>query len=302
MTNRSSRQENPNPEYSVVIPTLNEGEMLHMTVDSVLSSIGNGHGEVIIVDDGSTDGSPQRYLGREPSVRVLHGGHLGVGGARNLGAQSAKGNYIVFLDAHCRVEGSWLERMRAVLELPGVGLVAPSFTRLNEREPRGCGMTWINPILETAWLIPDTELEYYPVPLAPGGCQAFRRETFYSLGGYDEGLVRWGFEDIELSVRVWLLGQAVMACPSVAVAHWFRDTRQFEVTDETVLLNFLRFVHVHFSAPRIRRFLRAASQVYELETALDLVYGSDVFVRRSYWAQRRIYTDDWFVSNFGLPV
>jgi GT2 family glycosyltransferase len=163
-------------------------------------------------------------------------------------------------------------------------------------------MTWINPILETAWLISDAALDHYPVPLAPGGCQAFRRDTFHSLGGYDEGLVRWGFEDIELSVRVWLLGLTVTACPSVAVAHWFRDAREFEVTDETVLLNFLRFIHLHFSAPRIRRILRAASQVYALGKALDLVYASDVFVQRSYWAQRRVYTDDWFVSTFGLPV
>lgn len=273
-----------------------------MTVDSVLSCVGHGGVEVIVVDDGSTDGSPQPYLGREPYVSVLRGDHLGVGGARNLGARNARGTYVVFLDAHCRVEEGWLERMGAVLELPGAGLVAPSITRLNEREPRGCGMTWLSPILETAWLIPDAGLDHYPVPLAPGGCQAFRRDTFNYLGGYDEGLVRWGFEDIELSVRVWLLGLMVMACPSVVVAHWFRDARKFEVTDETVFLNFLRFIHLHFSAPRIRRILRAASRVYALGKALDLVYESDVFVRRRYWAQRRVYTDDWFVSTFGLPV
>ena len=71
--------------FSVVIPTLNEGALLPMTTNSVLSQAHGHDVEVIVVDDGSTDGSTDvytRYL--NPAVRLVRGGGLGVARARIL--------------------------------------------------------------------------------------------------------------------------------------------------------------------------------------------------------------------------
>src|SRR6185295_6973594 len=128
--------------FSVIIPTRNEGAMLALTTDSVLGSTDWPDVEVIVVDDGSTDDSIVRYRRRpDPRLRILRGrGGLGVARARNLGAQHARGEYVVFLDAHCTVSSDWLDRFALALAEPDVALVSPCFTRLEATEPRGCGI------------------------------------------------------------------------------------------------------------------------------------------------------------------
>src|SRR4051812_30032497 len=97
--------------FSVVIPTRNEGSMLALTTDSVLGATRWPDVEVIVVDDGSTDDSTVCYRRRpDPRLRLLRSRGLGVARARNLGAQHARGEYVVFLDAHCTVSPDWLDR------------------------------------------------------------------------------------------------------------------------------------------------------------------------------------------------
>src|SRR4051794_38061939 len=103
--------------------------MLAMTTDSVLDVTDWPDVEVIVVDDGSTDDSIASYRRNpDPRLRVLRGAGLGVAKARNLGAQHAHGEYVVFLDAHCLVSPNWLDRFALALAQPDVALVSPCFT------------------------------------------------------------------------------------------------------------------------------------------------------------------------------
>src|SRR5918999_1333001 len=115
---------------SVVIATRNEGRMLHQTVASVLGETTYPHVEVVVVDDGSTDGSCEQ-LPKSERVRVLRGRDLGAPGARNLGAAEARGEYLVFLDAHCRVYPAWLDALIDALAPADVAVAAPGITRLD---------------------------------------------------------------------------------------------------------------------------------------------------------------------------
>lgn len=284
--------------FSVVIPTCNEGEMLHMTVDSILEQTTYPNYEVIIVDDGSTDGSCDRYQDSGGPVRVIRGESLGIPRARNLGAEAARGEYVVFLDAHCTVSPSWLDLFAEALARPDVAIVGPSFSRLEEPEPRGCGMTWVNHRLNTAWFEPQDIKPPYEVPFTPGGCQAFRLSTFDKLGRFDEGLTKWGYQDIELCLRAWLLGYRVMVNPDSRVAHYFRDKREFEVPDQGVLYNFLRVIHKHFSSKRIRRCIRSIQEYPRLEESIDQLYASDIFQVRAQMEAARVRDDDWFFRTF----
>jgi GT2 family glycosyltransferase len=221
----------------------------------------------------------------------------GVANARNLGAAHAVGEFLVFVDAHCRVSPNWLEGFAEALAPAGVAMVGPCFRRLDEPQPRGCGMFWANHTLEPNWFEPIDGRGPYEVPLTTGACQAFRKATFQSLGQYEDGFTRWGYEDVEICLRAWLLGYRIGVHPDVTVAHHFRESRGYEVDDVEVTYNFLRMVHLHFSAPRIRRVLKALEGNPFVPAALDRVFESDVFHVRQRWDAARVHTDEWFFAH-----
>jgi GT2 family glycosyltransferase len=86
------------PKFSVIIPVYNSAETLQKAIESVLEQTWPAH-EVIVVDDGSTDSSLQVANGFASKVRVIHQSNAGVAAARNLGAESATGDWLAFLDA-----------------------------------------------------------------------------------------------------------------------------------------------------------------------------------------------------------
>jgi glycosyltransferase involved in cell wall biosynthesis len=285
--------------FSIVLPALNEGPLLEMTVESIARETRGVRYEILVVDDGSVDGCADAYRGgRDRRVRLLAGGGLGVAGARNLGARHARGDHLVFMDAHCRVQPDWLARFAELLCIPSVAIVGPCFTRLSAPTPRVCGMYWPDDTLATCWFDPGAQAAPYGVPLTPGGCQAFRRATFDALGGYEGGFAQWGFEDVEICLRAWLLGFQVVAHPGVTIAHHFRESRDnYDVDDVGVTYNFLRLVYLHFAPTRIRRVLRAAGGNGLVNAAQDRLFASDVFDRRAALLSRRVRDDAWFFAH-----
>ena len=83
---------------SVIIPTFNRWPMLGEAVDSVLAQTVSDY-ELIVVDDGSTDGTPLRLRDYGARLTVLTESRQGVASARNLGARRASGKYLAFLDS-----------------------------------------------------------------------------------------------------------------------------------------------------------------------------------------------------------
>lgn len=267
-----------------------------MTIESIARHSEGLDCEAIVVDDGSTDGSVAALRGRENGrVKIVRGGRLGVARARNLGATHARGEYLVFMDAHCRVSPGWLDRFVEVLSHPDVGLAGPSFTKLETPYPRGCGMYWSDYTLDPCWFETPESAGCYEAPLTTGACQAFRRDAFEALGGYDPGFTRWGFEDVEMCLRTWLLGYRVAVQPLVTIAHYFRESRDnYTVDDEQVTYNFLRMIYLHFSPRRIRLVREAIQGNPHLAAAQERLADSDVFDRRERMLACRVRDDGWF--------
>lgn len=284
--------------FSVVIPTRNEGNLLHMTVDSICEQTTYPDYEIVVVDDGSTDGSCDRYRDTLGPVRIVESGGVGIPRARNLGEEHAKGTFVVFLDAHCRVSANWLDVFAAALRKQSIAIVGPTFTRLEDPEPKGCGMTWLNHKLEKTWFVPEDTNKPYDIALTPGGCQAFRRNTFRSIGRFDEGFTQFGFQDVEICLRAWLLGFRVVVNPTACVAHYFRESRNYEVEDIGIVYNYLRLIHTHFAPSRVRRCLRDLGPYPNLEQAMDDLYKSDVFELRTDLEAARVFDDQWFFEQF----
>lgn len=282
---------------SVVIAARNEGDLLRATVTSVLEDSAYPDLEVVVVDDGSTDGAPEA-LRADPRLRILRLGAAGLSKARNAGAALALGEYLVFLDAHCAVSPGWLDPLLEALGPADVAVVGPSVTPLEAPGPRACGMTWVNRRLETAWFDPPGGDDPYEVPFVPGGCQAYRARTFELVGRFDEGMRLWGYEDIEICLRAWLLGYRVAGAPAATVAHLFKEQRDFEVPDYGVLLNYLRLVHLHFAPRRAEAAIGAIGAYPALGRALREVRTAELLERRAELEAVRVHDDDWFFETF----
>ena len=109
------------PAISVIVPVYQAEKLLPQCVDSVLAQTFSDW-ELLLIDDGSRDGSPalcDGYAARDPRVRVFHKPNGGVSTARNLGLEHAAGQCIAFLDADDAFEPAALETLWYLREKAG---------------------------------------------------------------------------------------------------------------------------------------------------------------------------------------
>lgn len=114
---------------SVVVPVYNAEEFLPSCIDSVLSQT-YANWELILVDDGSTDGSLavcRDYAARDPRIRVIHQENQGVSAARNLGIDNAAGVYIAFVDSDDYIHREFLSVLLADALDHGADIVCCDF-------------------------------------------------------------------------------------------------------------------------------------------------------------------------------
>ena len=110
---------------SIVVPVYRIRDYLAGCIDSVLAQT-YPYWELILVDDGSDDGSERicdDYAKRDPGITVIHQSNQGVSAARNQGVARAKGEYLAFLDADDRIEPQYLDVLYKDMAVQGADLV-----------------------------------------------------------------------------------------------------------------------------------------------------------------------------------
>lgn len=118
-------------KISVIVPVYNVEGYLAECIDSILGQTFEGF-ELILVDDGATDGSGaicDSYAAKDSRIRILHKENGGLSSARNAGIEIASGEYIAFIDSDDVVHPDYLKDMVAIAEKEGADLVACSFIR-----------------------------------------------------------------------------------------------------------------------------------------------------------------------------
>ncbi|CAG4942340.1 unnamed protein product [Parnassius apollo] len=230
------------PTASIIIVFHNEAwsTLMRTVMSVILRSPPTLLKQIILVDDASE----RKYLGKEldDAVSNLEKVHIlrslerkGLVGARLIGARTATGDVLVFLDAHCEVTPGWLEPLleRAgsddVFICPHIDLLSEDTLAYTKSIDAHWGaFSWR---LHFRWLMPSTEVmmqksenpsKPYPTPAMAGGLFAVRKSLFWRLGGYDEGMLIWGAENLELSWRAWQCGARVEITPCSRVGHIFR--------------------------------------------------------------------------------
>ena len=285
-------------KISVVVISRNEGMELRRTVENFDDTLPDG-AEIIVIDDGSTDGSADRVAGRRGRIRLYRVENYGVARARNFGASQARSDKIVYADAHLRLEPYWWRPMIEVLENPKVGGVAPAVVGYRAGQRVGYGLTFKDPRLEVRW---RRRKPTGPVaaPIIPGCCFATRRDVIEATGGWDNSQLQRGNIDNEGCVRFWMLGYDLMITPDTVVAHKFRKRSPYHVGWPEFLFNRLRLAFVHFNPERLGKVVAGLRRYPDFGKALALLADSDIARRREELRARRVRDDNWFCDRFNI--
>lgn len=272
-----------------------------MTVDSLMAARPSSGTEIIVVDDMSQDGCC-RFLQTDSSyskVQYIYSPGLGAARARNYGAAVAKGEYLVFCDAHITVQEGLLESLLNTFNRQGVDAVAPAIGSIANPVAVGYGQTW-NARLETVWLPAPAQMETTRAPLLPGGCLAVRSSVFEQVGGFDRGFIVWGHEDVELSLKLWLFGYGLYINPAVKILHLFRQKHPYRVTFDHVNYNLLRMAYSHFNNERVDKVIAMIKPHGKSEKIIRNVLKNGVLDQRQDYIKRRKRDDDWFMTEFQI--
>ncbi len=188
------------PLVSVIIPTYNRADLVSDAIDSVLEQ-SYRHLEVIVIDDGSSDGTLDVLSRYGKRIGVISQSNAGPAAARNRGVIAARGDLIAFLDS----DDLWLpEKLaRQVDLLQQLGNVPCCVCNIKmdgkNRQSTSFHVAWLDPAVgEGVWHNPDEILATRFVLFNQG--VIIRREVLKELGGFDERF--WLLEDYDLALRL----------------------------------------------------------------------------------------------------
>ncbi|NES01455.1 MAG: glycosyltransferase [Okeania sp. SIO2F4] len=199
--------------FSVVIPTYNRKPIL----EKCLRALENQNYdrpiidyEVIVVDDGSTDDTISCLKARATEfshVQLLTQSHQGPAAARNLGVEQAKGDFIIFIDSDLVVTDSFLQSHANSLVGAGSENVFTYGRVINT-----CNFDF--PTSEP-YKLTDFSAAFFAT-----GNVAIARHWLIAAGLFDTRFQQYGWEDLELGVRLKNLGLKLIKCPDAVGYHW----------------------------------------------------------------------------------
>ncbi|MGH9154165.1 MAG: glycosyltransferase family 2 protein [Acidimicrobiales bacterium] len=206
-------------DVSVIIPNLDGGTHLCAAIDTLFSTTGPTI-EVIVVDNGSVDGSADEAVAMDKRVRVLRNQqNLGFAPACNQGAGESRGRLLLFLNNDARITGEALSALAEAMGDERLWAVQPALFRDREGgalDSAGSQFTRTGFLRHLA-AIPNGR---GPVPIfaAKGACLLVRADRFRYVGGFDDSFFAY-FEDSDLCWRMRLAGGDVALVPQVAALH-----------------------------------------------------------------------------------
>ena len=210
------------PLISIVIPAYNCEDTMKACLDSLLQ-LSYPNREIIIVDDGSTDGT-HAILERYSGIRVIRTENSGPSHARNIGIREAKGDFIAFTDSDCIVEENWLEELRRGFHNESVAGVGGDQKSPADDTPFGKN---VQRFMKAVGFVTDyikTGKRLKKTNHNPTCNVLYRRSVLLESGLFDEKL--WPGEDVEIDLKIERLGYTLYYNPEAVVYHYRPKTVQ----------------------------------------------------------------------------
>ncbi|UOY01238.1 glycosyltransferase family 2 protein [Blastococcus sp. PRF04-17] len=285
----------------VVAVTYSPGEAL----DGFLSSLSTATRrplDVVLADNGSTDGAPERAAATHPHVRVLPtGGNIGYGAAANAGLADHRSGWALVANPDIRFEPGAVDELLAVAaRWPRAATVGPAIrTPDGQLYPSARDLPELSTGIGHAvfgWVWPSNPwtARYRREREAPrervagwlsGSCFLVDAEAFHSVGGFDPGYFMY-FEDVDLAARLGRRGWLHVYAPSAVVEHegghaTRRDPHRMQRVHHTSALRYLARRHPRRVEAPLRLLLRAGLGARMLVSYVSARVGAGARPQRS---------------------
>ena len=256
------------PPVTVIVPNFDGLHLMKANIPPLLAALRSYEpgGEIVVVDDGSSDGSPEWLRAQEGPIRSLfHRSNRGFAAACTTGIRAAENDFVILLNTDVEATAGFIAPLARALEPEDV--FAAGCLALKNDGVRVCENVKI-PYFRMEKLrfhkLRDITLEEFrrrlpdPIPslFASGGFMALKAGLFERLGGFDPLFEPFYFEDVDLCYRAWKRGYRVIFEPRSVVVH-----RHFQGSilahygqkraDAIMERNRLLFAWKNFTSPRI---------------------------------------------------
>ncbi len=213
------------PLVSIVVPVYNQVRFTAACLNSILRELGTVPCEVIVVDDGSSDGTA-KYLASCSGIRVVtHEKNQGFVASVNDGAAHARGRYIHFLNNDTLVTPGWLTALlRAFDSRDNVGAVGSQLRAPDGTISEAGALVWRDgnaANFARGRSAADASVSFpREVDYCSGASLMVRADVFAELGGFSKEFSPGYYEDVDLCFRVRAAGYRVMYTPHSVIVHF----------------------------------------------------------------------------------
>lgn len=230
--------------------------------------------ELVVVDNGSTDGSLAMLQAEYPTARTIANKvSPGYGAASNQGVALCRSPYILLLNSDTLLPGDAIDTLSAYLdERPTVGLAGPRLAnpdgslqtstfpypeplQMLIRESSLLELIRALPVVRDRYLLTWAHDAERVVPWVLGAALLLRREAFEAVGGFDDGFYIYS-DEVDLCYRLTQAGWEIRFTPTAEIVHIGGASLRQQRNDMLVQLyrSRLRFYRQHYSAGKLRRF------------------------------------------------
>jgi GT2 family glycosyltransferase len=206
---------------TVVIPTFDAWPLLEEALEHLAAQT-VAH-DVVVVDNGSSDGTAAQVAERFPDVRVVAlDENLGFGRAVNRGVEVATTELVVLVNNDVLCPPDFLAELLAPFEDEAVGMVAGVLLQHDRPglvDSAGIELDTTLRSWDMLWNRPVGELADAAAPVGPcGGAAAYRTAAFREVGGFDDAFFAY-WEDVDLALRLRLAGHSCARAPGARALH-----------------------------------------------------------------------------------
>ena len=214
------------PKASIIIVTFNNLKLNRLCLESIYARTEWPNFEVIVIDNNSTDGTPEYLKQAEktlPNLRVtLNKRNLGFAAANNIGLRHATGDYLVLLNNDTIVTRGWISTLiRHLHSDPTIGLIGPVTNVIGNEAQVDVDYTRVEDM--PAWaanFVRAHDGEVFSIPMLAMFCVAMKKEVFESVGWLNEQFGIGMFEDDDYAHRIKLAGLRLV-CAADSFVHHF---------------------------------------------------------------------------------